>query len=129
MRESEKADPRSTTRQRAEGVEPPMDAASSFQVLVAVAVLTIAMIAATRIVGLAASGHHADLPPIPGATAPGTDIHRLVAILTAAAAEMMDAEADEIALTSIVEVSTDPGHHWPRLGRFQRHHGRPTTRF
>jgi len=106
-----------------------MEAASTFEVLVAVAVLTIALIAITRVVGLIASGHHADLPPLPGAPSVGTDIRRLVAILTAAAAEMLETDFDQLEIHSIVELPADPGHHWPRLGRFQRHHGRPTTRF
>lgn len=105
-----------------------MDAASSLQVLVAITVLTTAMIAAIRFVGLAAATHHAELPPIPTTAANATaDMRRLVAILTAAAMEVL--ETENATVTSITEVAADSGHHWPRLGRFQRHHGRPDTKF
>ena len=105
-----------------------MDAASSFQVLVAVAILTIALIAITRLVGLGAATHHADLPPIPSPSSISkVDMRRLVAILTAAAMEAL--ESENVTLTSITELAPDSGHHWPRLGRFQRHHGRPDIKF
>jgi hypothetical protein len=106
-----------------------MDAASSIQVLVAVAVLTIALIAITRMIGLGAATHHAPLPSVQSPPRSGPDIRLLVAILTAAAAEILDVDTEEVAITSISELSADSGHHWPRQGRFQRHHGRPTTRF
>ncbi|MEN9307823.1 MAG: hypothetical protein RL173_1755 [Fibrobacterota bacterium] len=107
-----------------------MDAASSIQVLVAVAALTIALIAITRLIGMGAAAYHPTAhPSLPAAVPVGPDIRLLVAILTAAAAEILDAEAEDIAITSIAELSSDPGHHWPRQGRFQRIHGRPTTRF
>ncbi|MEK7394281.1 MAG: hypothetical protein AAB214_17105 [Fibrobacterota bacterium] len=106
-----------------------MDAASSIQVLVAVAVLTIALIAITRMIGLGAATHHAPLPSAQSPARSGPDIRVLVAILTAAAAEMMEIDSEDIAITSVTELSPDSGHHWPRQGRFQRIHGRPTTRF
>jgi|GEM_PF-6605947 len=107
-----------------------MDAASSIQVLVAVAALTIALIAITRMIGLIAAAYHSTAQSsLPAAVPAGPDLRLLVAILTAAAAEILDVDAEEVAITSIAELSSDSGHHWPRQGRFQRIHGRPTTRF
>ena len=52
---------------------------------------------------------------------PSFDTLRLVAILTAAAAEEM--ESDEIYLTSIVELPEPGGSkHWPRVGKMRFFH-------
>jgi Na+-transporting methylmalonyl-CoA/oxaloacetate decarboxylase gamma subunit len=99
----------------------PMDAESSFQVLLFTAALTMLLIGAIRVMGILAASNLPDRVAAPKShpSHRGTlDPLRLLAILTAAAMEEL--ESDEIFLSSIVELPEPGGpKHWPRVGKMR----------
>lgn len=96
-----------------------MDAESSFKVLLFIAAFTTFLIGVIRTIGTIAARTHPDNGvPAPGAAAPRTsgDPLRMIAVLTAAAMEIL--ESEDVYLTSIVELPEPGGpKHWPRVGK------------
>lgn len=94
-----------------------METASTFQAMVAVALITVALVFFVRLLAKIAEAGHPDMPhfqPVAPVRSGGMDPVLLLTILTAAVYEELG--SDQFSVTSFVETPSIKEHHWPYKG-------------
>ncbi len=94
-----------------------METANTFQAMIAVASLTVALVFFVRLLAKIAESGHPEMPhfqPPQAVRSGGMDPVLLLTILTAAVYEELG--SDQFSVTSFVEAPAIKEHHWPYKG-------------